>query len=652
MSDSASMEDILLQKLIRILETNLENEKFGVKELSKEVGLSRSQLHRKLNKLTGKSISQYIREFRLEKAMEMLQNNVATVSEISYRVGFGSPTYFNTCFKEYFGYPPGEVKFRVLDNVEVIPNREDEKLSKHLTAAEIDYKNSSTTNNSRQKLILGAIIAILIIAVSVYYYNYHETSKPLANEVIKTEKSLAIMPFQNLSDNNDNQYFADGIRDDIINHLSKIQGVILKSKQSVDKYASDGLSGLDIREALGVEYIINGSVRKSENRIKIIVHLINAANDTHLWSKDFERQFDDIFQLESDISKEIANELNLVLSPKELQQITNAPTENVEAFRLYLQAKYLNGTYEVREKKYKESLAIDPEFALPYSGLSEMILNKNWPNVSQEDYILAKEYALKAISLDANLSDTHRVVGVIYMEYDWDWDRAEKELEQAILIDPNNAEAFYYYAWFTMNVKGDFKKSRELLHKCQLLAPLYPFAFLLSAENYMRTEDYDLVLEEANMALKNDPNSLWAVWLKFLAYIKKGYNDLAVKELEKSRLMIPNNENNIDAMLVAYKEEGINGIFRMINKMDIEREYSESSIFYQNAYFIAQKFAFLGEYTKAIKWLNLGFKNKSLQLFGIKYDHYFKDMRKNPDFLELLQKMNLGDYDSDVDFKD
>jgi len=198
MNSELSMDRVLIEKLTKILEVNLDKEHFGVKELANAVGISRSQLNRKLQFITGKSTSKFIREFRLEKAMIMLQNNVATASEIAYRVGFSSPTYFNTCFNNFYGYPPGEVKFR---------NSNDVNNSDDAHTLELNGKNetNSTKSSIRKRFFSRKMVwvnTLLILLLSVFGYNLYQNYKVQDAVLLDTnenvEKSIAILPFKNL----------------------------------------------------------------------------------------------------------------------------------------------------------------------------------------------------------------------------------------------------------------------------------------------------------------------------------------------------------------------------------------------------------------------------------------------------------------------
>ena len=659
MPNQLSINDEFLRHVENLIEANLENEQFGVNELADELGVSRSHLHRKLNSLVGKSTSQFIREYRLEKAMVMLQDNVATASEIAYRVGFGSPTYFNTCFSEYYGYPPGEVKYR---NEKAIKGGSSFYKDKITDTPKKALQKTKRNKLVKQFSILTAMLgAIVLIGFLYIILNPGRDNKELIGDIANLEnqdKSLAVLPFKNLSNDESNQYFADGMRDDIINHLSKIKSILVKSRQSSDRYGSTDLSMLEIGEALEVDYILDGSVQKYDDKIKIIVHLTDAKNDSQIWSESFHRNFDDIFQIESEISKEIASEMNLVLTPSDEEVISKIPTQHIEAYNLYLKGKYFFNLYiyeneklRLAEKYFNESIALDPEFALAYSGLAILYFYRGWPNTPNEDYLKSKSYALKALELDSDLAEVHRVLGIIYTEYDWDWELAEKEFKIALEKGPYNCDPKISYAEYLIYIIGDFNKARELIDSAKLNCPLNYFALTISADLYLINGQYDLALEETEKAKEISHSHLYAEWVEFLAYAKKGQSEKAVNVLVSTWNAVPEFKVNVPPMLQAYEAKGIDGIFEWINELDTKKP-TESARFYENAYMISQKFAYLGDYERAIFWLEKAYERKNTDLFRIKHDQFFKDMHSIPEFLSLLEKMNLGNYKQSPTFKD
>ncbi|MFL1011528.1 tetratricopeptide repeat protein [Flavisericum labens] len=217
-------------------------------------------------------------------------------------------------------------------------------------------------------------------------------------------------------------------------------------------------------------------------------------------------------------------------------------------------------------------------------------------------------------------------------------------------MDSKNPYVMTIYARYLMSVKGDFEKSREYLNKALLAAPVSYYINISSAEYYLFIEDYDAALKEAERAKELSPIDGWAPWIAFLAYVNKGEHDLAVNELVDNWSLSHNYNKNVAPMLQAYKENGINGVFRWINDLDIN--HADEERVQHNAYYIAQKFAFLGEHDKAMQWLNIGFKRKNGEMNRIKHDHFFTDMHDNPEFLSLLEKMNLGNYKQSPYFKD
>lgn len=229
MARELSMDQDFINKLIAIIDINLENEKFGVVELASEIGLSRSQLHRKLQDINGKSTSKFIREYRLQKAMEMLKGNVATASEIAFRVGFSSPTYFNTSFHNFYGYPPGEVKFQ---------------------------KPIETPKKSISKKLVNIVPIIILIGLIIFNEGFNKKSTVLSS----IEKSIAVMPFVNDSPNEENMYFCNGIMAGIRDHLANVPEFTVVSRRSVEKYRNTSTALSVISKELDVNYLIEGRV--------------------------------------------------------------------------------------------------------------------------------------------------------------------------------------------------------------------------------------------------------------------------------------------------------------------------------------------------------------------------------------------------------
>ena len=264
------MENNFLTKITEIIEENLSNEQFGVSELASETGMSRSNLLRKIKKLTELSASQFIRQVRLKNAMELLKQDSFNVSEISYKVGFGSTSYFIKCFHDFYGFPPGEVGKRDLNETEAI--QEDR-------------------SKRKGSVVIFAVIFFLIVALLLIIL------KPFSSGTSQLEKSIAVLPFKNNSEDPGNVYLINGLMEATLNNLQKIEDLRVISRTSVEKYRNIKKTGPEISEELKVNYFIEGSGQKIGNQIKLSIRLFDGQKDKRLWWKEYTRDAKDIFNL-------------------------------------------------------------------------------------------------------------------------------------------------------------------------------------------------------------------------------------------------------------------------------------------------------------------------------------------------------------------
>jgi TolB-like protein/AraC-like DNA-binding protein len=416
----------LLDSLYKTIEENLLNEQFGVEELARELGISRSQLHRQLHDLTGKSTSQVIREYRLEKARELLENETATVAEVSYQVGFGSPSYFNTCFHEYFGYTPGEVKFR-----KTLEKKKRPRASK--------------------KFIL---LSLSILAISaLIYYSWSPTGVKVdkISEPLIPDKSIAMLPLKYLSEDPSKQYMADGILDAIIGQLSIIKDLRVTPRTTIEQYRETTKTARAIGEELNVTYLIEGSFWMQDDQVRLIIQLVSPQSEDHIWDKEYVSELEDIFAVESEITQTIAKEIGIEISPERTERIESVPTENMDAYELFMKGQHyqnLGPSGKIRAiKYYEQAMALDPDFALPY-------LYYGWEKFGiRNSDALAKDYGdsvlyytKKAIELDPDLDIAYYRLGVYYNGLSDD-DNAIYYLKKTLDLNPNHARAYMQLGW-------------------------------------------------------------------------------------------------------------------------------------------------------------------------------------------------------------
>jgi len=307
-----------IQKLTNLVEANLANEKFGPDDLAREAGMSHTNLNRRLKTISNQNASHFIREIRLKKARDLLENKDLTVAEISYRVGFGSPTYFSKCFHEYFGVAPGELR-----------NHEPENEPEEQPVETIPKKHH------RSKILIGLIVG-LIFLIPFSYFLLNKISKATIRD-----KSIAVLPFKYLSNDTLNQYLADGITDAIHLNLSKIEDLRVISKTSVEQYRNSDKTAVTIGREQNVAYLLEGSFQKEENQIRLIVQLIRTKDEGHVWSDNYDRRWREIFSLQSEVAEAVAGELQAAITPGEKQNIGKIPTANLIAYDYYQKGSFL-----------------------------------------------------------------------------------------------------------------------------------------------------------------------------------------------------------------------------------------------------------------------------------------------------------------------
>ncbi len=416
-----------------LINAHLEDEKFGVDDIARALNLSRSQLHRKVNHLTGMPASRLIRKIKLDKAKELLENGDLTVSEVAYRVGFGSPSYFIKSYHDYFGNPPGNVQKK-----NIIRLRQSEIMSRILGKKEGRKPNR---RNLWVLALLAGLISIFFIVVPI-------------GKGAGTEKSIAILPFINLSGDLGNQYMVDGVQDMITAHLSKLSGLRVIPRLSSEQYRKTNKTPKAIGTELQVGYLVEGSFQKVNDEVKIHIWLIDARKESQEWFREYDREWKDIFKIQSDIAGDIAGEMNIIVSQSSKKLMTEIPTENLKAYDFYLQAReefmhwfrdQNNSHLDNAIVLYKKAIDLDPGYAAAYSGLAFAINNKfydnpDYKNICGDTILLLTD---KALSLNDKLEEVYLVRSLYYTNAVHDNKKAYNDLVRVLEINPNYAPAYY-----------------------------------------------------------------------------------------------------------------------------------------------------------------------------------------------------------------
>ena len=405
---------------------NLANEQFGVSELAASMNMSRSNLLRKIKKQTQLSASQFIRQVRLKEAMELLKEGSFTVSEISYQVGFGSTSYFIKCFREHYGHPPGEV-------------------GKGAVEVESEQLKPNYLKMYRWPLIAGTAIVLLVVAFVFF-------SKKDAVRELKVEKSIAVLPFKNESADSTNLYFVNGLMESALNNLQKIEDLRVISRTSVEKYRKTDKGIPEIAEELHVNYLVEGSGQRVGNQVLLNVQLINASTDTPIWVEQYSREVEDIFELQNDVAKKIADAIAAVVTPAELEQIEKKPTDNLLAYDYYLQAldPYYSRTNEGLEKAislFEKAIAQDPEFALAYANIAISYYLLEMSQLEKQHTEEINSFADKALLYDSKSAESLTAKAFYYIQTK-EYQLALPYLEKAMEYNPNSSLAVQMLADF------------------------------------------------------------------------------------------------------------------------------------------------------------------------------------------------------------
>src|SRR3954469_2039794 len=403
---------------------------------------------------------------------------------------------------------------------------------------------AAETHLRRNVIILAATGVIVSIAAGFFLL-----PRAVAHKV---DKSIAVLPFENLSDEKENAYFADGIQDDVLTNLSKIGDLKVISRTSVMQYRGRPTNVRDIGKMLGVSNILEGSVRRSGNRVRINVQLIDASTDEHLWANDYDRDVTDVFAIQSDLAREIANALQAKLSPSERSQMSRKPTENGEAYLAFVQAHDLSCAFEdpaklkQSEQLYQRAVDLDPNFALALARFSQL---ESWMSRTHEGTPehrgRARSLAERALQLQPDLPEAHLALGFSYYYGANDYDAALKEFEIAQRGLPNDSEV-YLAIGAIQRRQGKWAESTANLEKAASLNPKDTWPLHNLALNYQMQRNFDAANKTVDRGLQINPRGigLWEIKVK-LAIAEKGDFSVYEQAMEKEKSFPISNEERL-----------------------------------------------------------------------------------------------------------
>ncbi|MRS03405.1 hypothetical protein EG832_09315, partial [bacterium] len=493
--------------------------------------------------------------------------------------------------------------------------------------------------NLRTKIIIGAVIFFSLLTAGLFIVP--KLLKP--SETL--EKSVAVLPFVNLSNDPEQEYFIEGVVEAILNHLFKVGDLKVISSTSTKRYKNTNLPIKEIARELGVSSILEGSVQKIGNNVRITTQLIDAKTDTHLWSEIYDRDISDIFVIQSEVAQNVAMELKAKLTSEEKEQIGKNYTNNTDAYNLYLQGRYFwyRRTKEdlARSVEYFEkAIAIDPDYALAYAGLADAyFIQAYWGWLSwDEGTAKSRELALKALEIDKNLAEGHTVLGAILNYRDWNWEEAQKELQLAVNLNPKFVTAHHYYSEL-LDILGENDKARTHINLALEIDPFLPVLHALSSGYYYNDGKLKESLDECFILQELDPEyaNRTVFWRKFFIYVKQNEDLKAMESLQKALYFDTLNIEKSNSIRDIYGKDGMNGVLKWL----IEHELKKSKPSYLT---LARIFAMLGNKDAVLDCLEKAFENPPPNIARINNDPDLENLRSDKKFQELIIKLGLSEY--------
>jgi serine/threonine-protein kinase len=452
--------------------------------------------------------------------------------------------------------------------------------------------------------------------------------------------SVAVLPFLNLSA--DPEYFADGITEDVIAQLSRIRALKVISRTSVMQFKKREQSLREIGAALGATTLLEGSVRRVADRVRIVAQLIDVETDQHLWAETYDRQLTDIFVIQTDVALHIAAALRAELSRDESIRIRKEPTSDLEAYQLYLQGRHYYIRFDEEGlhrgiEYFERAIARDPNYAVAYVGvaLAYLELGETGALRPDEAFRRGKEAALKALELDSELGEAHCVLASVKFVSEYDWAGAEREFKRSLELTPGNADTYDLYGRLCSALER-YDEAIAMLKRAQELDPLAHRADIATA--YLRAGSYDEALQTATRAIELDPHFARGHATVGWALVKKGQYVEGLAHLKTAVSLSPGDTLWLGQLGQVYGMAGATDKARDVLRQleDLSRQR------YVSPYHLAYVYTGLGEWDLAIDRLEQAYENRAGAVYGIKGSFLFTSLHSHPRFMALLRKMNLA----------
>lgn len=458
------------------------------------------------------------------------------------------------------------------------------------------------------------------------------------------DRRIAVLPLTNISAESD-EYFSDGMTEELISTISTISGLQVISRTSVMRYKNSNKGVPEIGRELNVGSILEGSVRKVKNQVRITVQLINASKDEHVWSQTYDRDFVDIFGIQSDIAKQVSEVLKVKLPPIEKQMIEKTPTTNRDAHNLYLKGRYHWHKETERDLRtaieyFEGAIKNDPAYALAYVGLADCYIGLCGEGClnAREAYFKIEPLVAKALSLDENLPEALATMALLKQDYEWKWDEAEKGFKHAIELNPNWSDVCHSYA-VHLALRGRFEEAVKEIKRAEELDPYSVGIHNCAAATYRDSGNLESAIAECKTILEIEPNFVPAIRKLGLVYLEQSKLEEGLKELERCVELSHGSVMAKSYLAYAY---GIVGRTDEAHSIIAELERASASQ-YVSPFNVAIAYSGLKDKEMTINWLQKAYHQKTSTMHIIKIDRAFDFLRSDPRFLEIQKRIGLLD---------
>ena len=508
------------------------------------------------------------------------------------------------------------------------------------------FVKQEVLKNVKEPVRVYEVLIKIVHRAMVSSENHHVALKKIS------DKSIAVLPFENMSSDPEQEYFSDGITEDIIAHISKIHALKVISRTSVMQYKKTQKSLRDISSELRVAYLLEGSVRKSGNRLRIVAQLIDATKDEHIWAETYDRDLTDVFAIQTEIAELVAAGLKARLSSDERKKIANKPTENLEAYNYYLfgRSQYHKGSPEDFDKAiayYNKAIELDRGFAMAYAGLALTLLYRGagyWGIRPHEVMPEVMRLSQRAIELDPNLSEGYAARAEVFDWYLYEWDKADKDHLIAIQLNPNNANAHLYRAIHLVACQ----RTEEAIAERDIAIELDPSSIVIRMNGVlipMLGKNPEKAMEEARSLVLLEPNNFWA---QFTVGFIASQLGLAEESVSASReaYHLSGGDIFIKIMLAYALARGLQHEEARTLLAEIHQLEQTKFVWPMG---IALVYAHLGETEKALDYLEKSYKERVGYMLWIGCDPTLNILRKEPRFKELVRKIGPKEAIAEID---